>query len=114
MEKGVARQFVCLMADYLDIPSFVCEKMESQLIKGEYEDVINFVVKRKKEIEKNTTMYIDMMEEEKKKTEGVYKDKEDFREKRCQMCGSFVCSDINDEYSEGCAYLRNATFEENK
>ena len=51
MEKSTARQFVCLMADYLDIPSFVCEKMESQLIKGNYEDVINFIVKRKREIQ---------------------------------------------------------------
>ena len=114
MEKGVARQFVCLMADYLDIPSFVCEKMESQLIKGEYEDVINFVVKRKKEIEKKATVYIDVMEDENEITSGIYKDKEDFREKRCQMCSSLVCSGINDENAEGCAYLRNATFEENK
>ena len=57
MEKGVARQFVCLMADYLNIPPFICEKMESQLIKGEYEDVINFVVKSKKEIEKKAAQY---------------------------------------------------------
>ena len=114
MEKGIARQFTCLMADYLDIPSFVCEKMESQLINGNYEDVINFVVKRKKEIEDRATVYIDMMEEERKKTTGVYKDKKDFREKRCQMCGSFVCSDINDEYADGCAYLKNATFEKDE
>lgn len=61
MEKHTARQFVCLMADYLDIPSFICEKMESQLIKGNYEDVITFIVERKKEIEKkNAAQYFDL------------------------------------------------------
>ena len=51
MDKSIARQFTCLMADYLDLPSFVCELIENKLIKSEYEEVIEYVVKRKKEIE---------------------------------------------------------------
>ena len=51
MKQGDARYFAVLMKDYLKIPSFICEIIENKLIKGEYEEVIKFIISRKKEKE---------------------------------------------------------------
>ena len=59
----------------------------------------------------NTLMW---WKKKEKKTTGIYKDKKDFREKHCQMCSSFVCSDMDDEYADGCNYLKSATFEKDE
>ena len=42
------RYFVGLMEDYLEIPAFICEKIENKLVNEEYKDVIEFIIKRKK------------------------------------------------------------------
>lgn len=45
----------------------------------------------------------------------VYKNKEDFREQNCKMCGSQRCGGPDDEiFAEGCLYIKNAIFEENE
>ena len=43
-----ARYFSGLMEDYLDIPAFICEKIENKLKNEEYKDVIEFIINRKK------------------------------------------------------------------
>lgn len=50
MDKSNARIFTCLVADPLDLPSFVCEMIEQKLIEGKYEEVVNYCIQRKKEI----------------------------------------------------------------
>lgn len=50
VNSDIARAFACLMEDYLDIPSFVCEKIEQCILKDKCDEVIEFVVKRKKEL----------------------------------------------------------------
>lgn len=48
MEKEDARYFAGLMEDFLSIPAFVCEKIEINLIQGNYKEVVEFVIKRKR------------------------------------------------------------------
>lgn len=48
MEIKDARFFAGLMEDYLEIPAFTCESMEKKLINGEYKEVIEFIIKRKR------------------------------------------------------------------
>ena len=43
-----ARYFAGLMEDYLEIPAFICEKIENKLTNEEYKDVIEFIIERKK------------------------------------------------------------------
>lgn len=52
MNKEMAIEFAGLMEDYLNIPSFVCEYIEQALISEKYEEVINYILQRRKEIEK--------------------------------------------------------------
>lgn len=40
--------FAGLMEDYLEIPAFICEKIENKLTNEEYKDVIEFIIERKK------------------------------------------------------------------
>ena len=49
-----SRDFAGLMEDYLKIPSLVCELIERKLLEGNYEEVIKYVVQRKKEIANST------------------------------------------------------------
>ena len=51
MKKDRARYFAGLMEDFLDIPSFICELIERKLIDDKYEEVINYVIDRKQELE---------------------------------------------------------------
>ena len=51
MNKEKAIKFASLMEDYLNIPSFVCEYIEQALINGKYEEVINYIIQRRKELE---------------------------------------------------------------
>lgn len=50
MDKYEARAFVCLVADTLKLPSFVCEIIEQKLIEEKYEEVVKYCIQRKKEI----------------------------------------------------------------
>ena len=54
MNKERAIKFASLMEDYLNIPSFVCEYIEQALISGKYEEVINYIIQRRKEIEQGS------------------------------------------------------------
>lgn len=54
MNKEKAIEFASLMEDYLNIPSFVCEYIEKALISGKYEEVINYIIQRRKEIEQGS------------------------------------------------------------
>ena len=47
MEKERAIIFASLMQNVLNIPSMVCEAIERKLIKGDYEEVVNFVVDKR-------------------------------------------------------------------
>ena len=48
MEKKDARFFAGLMDDFLNIPSYICEAIEINLINGHYLKVLNFIVERKR------------------------------------------------------------------
>ena len=52
MNRKDAIYFAGLMEDFLDVPSFVCETIESCLIDEKYKEVIEYIIMRKKEIEK--------------------------------------------------------------
>lgn len=47
-------KFASLMEDYLNIPSFVCEYIEQALISEKYEEVINYILQRRKELEQGS------------------------------------------------------------
>lgn len=51
MNKEDAIYFAGLMQDYLHIPSFICEIIEKKLQKGNYQEVVEFIIQRKKELE---------------------------------------------------------------
>ena len=51
MNKEDAIRFASLMEDYLNIPSFVCEMIQQSLEAKEYEKVIEYIIKRRNEIE---------------------------------------------------------------
>lgn len=53
MNKERAIEFASLMEDYLNIPSFVCEYIEQALISEKYEEVINYILQRRKELERS-------------------------------------------------------------
>ena len=53
MNKNDAIYFAGLMEDFLNLPSFVCEHIEQALINEKYKDVIEYIINRRKEIEKN-------------------------------------------------------------
>lgn len=48
MNLNDAMYFASLMEDYLEIPVFICEKIENKLVNEEYKDVIEFIINRKK------------------------------------------------------------------
>lgn len=50
MNKQDARYFAGKMEDILNIPAFVCEKIEQELINEDYESVCKFILNRLKEI----------------------------------------------------------------
>lgn len=50
MNKEKAICFAGLMESYLNIPSFVCELIEKKLIEGKSEEVIEYIVNRKAEL----------------------------------------------------------------
>lgn len=52
MERDRAIVFASLMQMSLNIPSMVCEIIEEKLVKGCYEEVVNFAVDRWTEISK--------------------------------------------------------------
>ena len=52
MNKKDAIYFAGLMEDFLDLPSFICEMIENNLIEEKYKEVIEYIIMRKKEIEK--------------------------------------------------------------
>lgn len=54
MNKEKAIEFAGLMEDYLNISSFVCEYIEQALISGKYEEVINYILQRRKELERGS------------------------------------------------------------
>lgn len=52
-----ARYFAGLMEDYLEIPAFICEQIESKLKNEEYKDVIEFIINRKKSLNEEREEY---------------------------------------------------------
>lgn len=52
-----ARYFAGLMEDYLEIPAFICEKIENKLANEEYKDVIEFIINRKKSLNEEREEY---------------------------------------------------------
>lgn len=54
MNKRKAIEFAGLMEDYLNIPSMICERIEHTLINGKYEEVIDFILRRRKELEQGS------------------------------------------------------------
>lgn len=51
MKKEDAIYFAGLMEDYLQIPSMYCELIEKKLIENKYEEVISFIISRRKQLE---------------------------------------------------------------
>lgn len=51
MNRKDAIYFAGLMEDFLHIPSFVCEMIENKLIEEKYEEIIKYIIQRKREIE---------------------------------------------------------------
>lgn len=50
MNANDAQYFAGLCEDWINIPAFVCEVIESKLVNGEYLDVLEYIVQRHKEI----------------------------------------------------------------
>lgn len=69
MNKEEAVYFAGLMEDYLNIPSFLCEAIENDLVNGKYKEVIEYVIQRKKEVEENSR--IKTIEEDKPTLEKI-------------------------------------------
>ena len=82
MNKERAIYFAGLMEEYLNIPSFVCEIIENELINEKYNKVINYVIDRRKELENKLNykthqeiinMYLELQQENKKYKEVIDK-----------------------------------------
>lgn len=52
MDSNDAIMFAGLMEDFLNIPSLVCELIEKKLTEGKYEEVIRYIIERKKKMNK--------------------------------------------------------------
>jgi hypothetical protein len=52
MNKELARIIVCLMAEKLTLPSMMLESLEENLIKGNFDKVLEFYNKRIEEMER--------------------------------------------------------------
>lgn len=52
MNREEAIYFAGLMESYLNIPSFICEIIEYKLIEGKYQEVIEYIIQRKRELDK--------------------------------------------------------------
>lgn len=52
MDKNDAIFFAGEMEDFLNIPALVCELIEKKLTEGKYEEVIRYIVERKKKMNK--------------------------------------------------------------
>lgn len=50
MNKEDAQFFAGEMENFLDIPSMLCESVESLLTQGRYKEVCDFILRRRKEI----------------------------------------------------------------
>lgn len=59
MNKEEAVYFAGLMEDYLNIPSFICESIEKDLVNGRYKEVIEYIIQRKKEQKEREQINID-------------------------------------------------------
>jgi hypothetical protein len=53
MNRELARIIVCLMADKLDLPSMMLESLEENLVKGNFDNVLEYYNKRGREAAKN-------------------------------------------------------------
>ena len=82
MSKERAIYFAGLMEEYLNIPSFVCENIENELINEKYNKVINYVIDRRKELENKSNykthqeiinMYLELQQENEKYKEVIDK-----------------------------------------
>lgn len=69
MNKEEAVYFAGLMEDYLNIPSFLCESIENNLVNGKYKEVIEYIIKRKKEEDERVQFFMDGNLQEKDKIE---------------------------------------------
>jgi hypothetical protein len=52
MDSNDAIMFAGLMEDFLNVPSLVCELIEKKLTEGKYEEVIRYIIERKKKMNK--------------------------------------------------------------
>lgn len=52
MNRELARIIVCLMADKLNLPSMMLESLEENLVKGEFDKVLEYYNKRCREVAK--------------------------------------------------------------
>ena len=59
MNKEESIYFAGLMEDYLNIPSFICESIEQDLINGKYKEVIEYIIQRKNEQKEREQINID-------------------------------------------------------
>lgn len=58
MNREDAIYFAGIMEDFLDIPSMVCETIESLLVSEKYKEVIDFIIMRKREIDNENPEYL--------------------------------------------------------
>ena len=59
MNKEEAVYFAGLMEDYLNIPSFICESIEKDLVNCRYKKVIKYIIQRKKYLKEREQINID-------------------------------------------------------
>lgn len=54
MSNEDAKFFAGEMEDFLDIPAMLCEAIEKRLAQGKYKEVCEYIVRRRRELVKNT------------------------------------------------------------
>lgn len=87
--------------------SFILSQDKYAKIKEKFfEDAAGYIPKSNKETAE------DILYPELNLPETKYKNLDDFREKNCVMCGSQRCAGPNDEFADGCNYLKVAVFED--
>lgn len=64
MDRDRAIFFAGQMEDFLHIPAGICEVIEQKLVAGKYQEVIDFVIDRKKTLLKESEIF-EISEEEK-------------------------------------------------
>ena len=90
------------MSDSFILPQDKYAKIKEKF----FEDAVGYIPKSNKEIAE------DILHPELKLPITEYKNLEDFKEKNCLMCGSQLCGGPNDEFADGCNYLKVAVFED--